>query len=354
MLSDIVLQFWDLLGEMSPYLLLGFFVAGLLSVLVKQETVERHFGGKGIVPIFKAVVFGVPLPLCSCGVIPVTASLRRHGASRGAATSFLLSTPQTGVDSILVTLSLLGPVFAIYRPLVALASGLLGGSLVSLLASGGEEKEKIEQCQDECCTGSQKQGKISRVFRYGFVTLPRDIAKPLVIGLLIAGVLSAIVPEDYFADIFGGGVLAMIMMMIVAIPVYVCATASVPVAVALIAIGVSPGVALVFLMTGPATNAAAIATIWKVMGRRTAIVYLGTVAVSALAAGLLLDYIYIGGSKPVVQSMGWMLPGYVKTAAAVVFIAITGAAFFSPPHAHEHSDSEQEKKGIEIGHSQER
>ncbi len=338
-LSDVGLQFWNVLGEMSPYLLLGFFVAGLLSVLVKPETVERHLGGRGILPVFKASIFGVPLPLCSCGVIPVTASLRRHGASRGAATSFLLSTPQTGVDSIFVTLSLLGPVFAVFRPLAALVTGLLGGSLVSFLTSEEEAREPAPTCQEACCTGKQKGGRISRVLHTGFVTLPRDIGKALIIGLLIAGIISAIVPDDYFAGVLGGGVGAMLVMMLVAIPIYVCATASVPVAAALIVTGVSPGVALVFLMTGPATNAATIATIWKIMGRRTAVVYLGTVAVTALGAGLLLDYLFAASGTSGMPAMPWMLPGFLKTGAAVVLLGVLGAALFSPSHKHSDSPS---------------
>lgn len=314
---------------MSPYLLFGFLAAGLLSVLIRPETVERHLGKRGILPVLKAAIFGVPLPLCSCGVIPVSASLRRHGASRAATTSFLLSTPQTGVDSILVTLSLLGPIFAVFRPLAALLSGLLGGSLVSLLTSGEKTPGSAAHCEEACCSGGQEHGRASRVFRYGFVALPRDIGKALIIGLLIAGAISVLVPKDYFAGILGGGIGAMFVMMLVAIPVYVCATASVPVAAALIATGVSPGVALVFLMTGPATNAAAIATIWKIMGRRTAIVYLGTVALTALAAGMLLDHIYMVSGTPAVQSMPWMLPGFVKTASAFVLLAVLSAAFFS-------------------------
>jgi uncharacterized membrane protein YraQ (UPF0718 family)/copper chaperone CopZ len=334
---DIGLQFWNVLRDMSPYLLLGFFVAGLLSVLIRPETVERHLGKGGILPILKASIFGVPLPLCSCGVIPVSASLRRHGASRGATTSFLLSTPQTGVDSILVTLSLLGPVFAVFRPLTALVTGLFGGSLVSFLTSGEKAQEPVTTCQEACCTGKQKGGKISRVLHAGFVTLPRDIGKALIIGLLIAGAISAVVPGDYFAGILGSGLGAMLVMMLVGIPVYVCATASVPVAAALIATGVSPGAALVFLMTGPATNAATIVTIWKIMGRRTAVIYLGTVALTALAAGLLLDYLFTVSGTTAAPAMPWMLPGFVKTVSAVVLLAVLGAAFFFS--SHKHSDS---------------
>ncbi|KPK67864.1 hypothetical protein AMJ82_09695 [candidate division TA06 bacterium SM23_40] len=316
---------------MAPFLIFGFFVAGVLSVLIQPEVVERHLGGRGLWQVIKAAIFGVPLPLCSCGVIPVAASLRRHGAGSGATTSFLISTPQTGVDSIMVTLSLLGPVFAVFRPLISFVSGLLGGSLVTYFgSSAGSREEPRPKCVEECCTGVEIQGKIPRVLRYGFITLPRDINKALIIGVLVAGAISALVPDDYFSWILGGGIVSMLVMMAVGIPIYVCATASVPVAAALIAKGVSPGAALVFLMTGPATNAATVTTVWKIMGKRTAGIYLGTVAVSSVAAGLFLDYIFEAGALPVASGMPWMVPGYVKTISAGALLAIMVAAFFRP------------------------
>ena len=199
---DIAREFWGVLTEMSPYLLFGFLVAGILSVFIRPETVERHLGGHGLWPIVKASAFGVPLPLCSCGVIPVAASLRRHGASKGATTSFLMSTPQTGVDSILVTLSLLGPVVAIFRPIVAFVSGVIGGSVVSLTQKNDPSTvETVEKCHDSCCsTDGPVHGKLMRVLRYGFVTLPRDIAKPLLAGLVIAGLIAVLVQRARSAD----------------------------------------------------------------------------------------------------------------------------------------------------------
>ena len=317
---------------MSPFLLFGFLVAGLLSVLVKPETVERHLGGRGFWQVFKAAVFGVPLPLCSCGVIPVAASLRRHGASAGATTSFLISTPQTGVDSIMVTLSLLGPVFAVFRPVVAFLSGILGGVLVNIFGyEKGAPAGGHPTCTAECCSGVENHGGgLMRALRYGFATLPRDIHKALIIGILVAGAISAAVPDDFFAGILGGGILSMLVMMAVGIPVYVCATASVPIAAALMMKGISPGAALVFLMTGPATNAATITTVWKVMGKRIAGVYLATVAASALAAGLILDAIVRGSGSHAMAHSHWMLPGSAKTICALALLAVLGYAFIRP------------------------
>ncbi len=214
-MTDLAREFWMLLGEMAPWLLFGFLVAGVLSVFLRPETIERHLGGRGLGPSLKAAAFGVPLPLCSCGVIPVAASLRRHGASRGATAAFLLSTPQTGVDSILVTFSLLGPVFAVVRPVVAFLSGVIGGAAVDLLgderdvpaapapdvagplalpaaASAGDPAGQA--CTDACCTAEPGEPWWRRVLTYGFVTLPEDLARPLLLGILVAGLIGFLVP----------------------------------------------------------------------------------------------------------------------------------------------------------------
>lgn len=312
---------WQVLGDMAPYLLLGFLVAGALSVVVSPEVVERHLGGRGMGPVVKASLFGVPLPLCSCGVVPVAASLRRHGASRGATAAFMLSTPQTGVDSIMVTLSLLGPVFAIFRPLAALVTGVVGGGLVSLLPAEPRESA-ASGCTDPCCAPDSGAGPVRRALRYGFVTLPGDIGRPMLVGLVVAGVLAAFVSDDLLAGLFGGGVLAMVVAAAAGIPVYVCATASVPVAAALIAKGASPGVALVFLMTGPATNAAAIATLWHTLGRRATVVYLASLAVCAVGLGLGLDALMATAPTEACHGMHQFVPVAVKNVCAVALLAV--------------------------------
>jgi len=328
-IKSIIIDFWDTVAEMSPYLLFGFLVAGVLSVLVSQHLVERHLGGRGIWPLVKASILGVPLPLCSCGVIPVSMSLHKHGASKGSTISFLLSTPQTGIDSIFVTLSLLGPLFAVFRPLAAFVTGIVGGVLVDVFGQSTEDKNRVPpKCSDECCSGEDKH-RVARGLKYGFVTLPRDIGKAMLVGLVIAAVISALVPDDYFAEKLGTGIFAMVVMMFLGIPVYVCATASVPVAAALILKGLTPGAALVFLMTGPATNAASFVTIWKVLGRATAITYLAAVAGCALLSGILLDYIAAGVDFEIAARPGWMLPPAVKHIAAVVLLAILTIAIFS-------------------------
>jgi len=322
---------------MAPYLLFGFLIAGVLSVLVSPELVEKHLGGHGIWPIFKASLFGVPLPLCSCSVIPVAASLRRHGASKGATTAFLLSTPQTGADSIMVTFSLLGPIFAVFRPLAAFLTGLVGGSIIETF---GSDEAKIEPCRDKCCCPTHPQSRLIRILHYGFVVLPKEISRPLLLGLVVAGAISAFVPSNFFSETIGTGFLAMVVMMVLGIPVYVCATASVPIAAAMMVKGISPGAALVFLMTGPATNVAAIATLWKVLGKQSALIYLGVVAISALGSGLLMDYIFTTSNVLPGSSTVWMLPLSVKTISAIVLLTIFGAAVLRP-RGKRHEDHEK-------------
>jgi len=320
---NILREFVATVAEMSPYLLFGFLVAGILSVWVSQELVERHLGGRGIWPLLKASLFGVPLPLCSCGVIPVSMSLHKHGASKGSTIAFLLSTPQTGIDSIFVTLSLLGPLFAIYRPLAEFITGIVGGVGVDFIA-GSKKNESAQpaKCTDPCCSGRHTESRLKRAVKYGFVTLPRDIGRPMLLGLIVAAVISSLVPDGFFAEKLGTGILAMVVMMLLGIPIYVCATASVPVAAALILKGLTPGAAIVFLMTGPATNAASFATIWKILGRRTAITYLVTVAVCALLSGIILDFIATGVDFEIVTRPGWMLPKAVKYASAAILLAV--------------------------------
>jgi len=298
---------WSVFGAMAPYLLLGFTVAGLLSVVISPEMVERHLGGNGLGQVVKASLFGVPLPLCSCGVIPVAASLRRHGASKGATTAFLLSTPQTGVDSIAVTYGLLGPFLAVVRPVAALVTGIFGGGLVQAFNGDGETVDESEaygaeapSCSSECCDDEKpkQRPKIVEALHYGLVILPRDIGKALILGVAISGLIAAFVAPQALESSLGGGLWPMLAAMAIGIPLYVCATASTPIALGLIHAGLSPGAALVFLISGPATNSAALTTLWKVLGRRAAILYLVTVAVTSLATGLAVDGLIGAGGLP--------------------------------------------------------
>ncbi len=327
-MKEILFETWRTVTEMSVYLLFGFFVAGLLSLFISPKTVQKHLGRGRWWPVIKASIFGVPLPLCSCGVLPVAASLREHGATKAATTAFLISTPQTGVDSILVTYSLMGTAFAIFRPVAAFLSGIFGGLLVSFSERHAEEAAPAPvECS--CHTNGTKP-TIASAFHHAFVTLPRDLAVPLLVGVLLSGLITTLVPANYFAGEFGGGFMAKLAMLVIGIPIYVCATASVPIAAAFMTLGLSPGAALVFLMTGPATNAAAFATVAKIMGWKTVALYILSVAVTALLAGVLLDQVFVWKGLQSASIAHNMMPPIVKNISAVVLIILLAAAKLAP------------------------
>ena len=353
---SVIVESWQVLGQMAPYLLFGFLMAGALSVVFSPEWIERHLGRRGFGPVLKAALLGVPLPLCSCGVIPQAASIRRHGASRAATISFLISTPQTGVDSIAVTYGLLGPFFAVFRPIAAMLTGLLGGGLVQFF---GEREPRDEagrpvnnnHCTESCCTDKGKHNFLVRALRFGFLTLPRDLGKSLLLGVLIAGAITALVDKNAWQPYLGGGIVSILVMIALGIPLYVCATASVAFAASLIHAGVSPGAALAFLISGPATNAATITMTWKLLGKRTVFVYLATIAASAIACGLAVDWLCPGVASAVpalaahehhhMHEIGWMSHAWAGVLLLVIGISYSwpmGGSAHSHEHEHENED----------------
>jgi uncharacterized membrane protein YraQ (UPF0718 family)/copper chaperone CopZ len=281
-------ELMDLTFEMGPWLILGFFIAGLLHVFFPDGKINRLLGKSNMQSVLRAALIGIPLPLCSCGVIPTGVSIHKNGASKGAAISFLISTPQTGVDSIMVTYSLLGIPFAVVRPVVALVTGVFGGFFTNKNDSHNPESngETISVAENK-----KIKNPFTEIFRYAFVDFLQDIAKWLVIGLLIAALIAVIVPDDFFASYIHNDFVGMLIILMASIPVYVCATSSVPIAAVLMLKGISPGAALVFLMAGPATNAATISVIGNAMGRKTLFTYLATLIVGALLSGLFIDYL---------------------------------------------------------------
>ena len=281
---------WMIINEFAPYLILGCLVSGILSLFLSVEVVQKYLGKSSLWSVVVASVLGVPMPLCSCGVIPVSAYLKKHGASNGATTSFLISTPQTGIDSIFLTYGMLGPFFAIYRPIVAFISGILGGSVVHFFDEGSSKVSEIS-CEDDCCDDQKNKSSIYRILHYGFIRLPLDIVNPLIIGILLSSLIIILIPANYF-EMFGSGILGMLIMLVLGLPTYVCATASVPLAFALYTKGFSLGAMLVFLMTGPATNITTMSVIYKVLGRKNLFIYLISIAFCAISAGFILDLIY--------------------------------------------------------------
>lgn len=301
--SHFIYALLNILNQMSPYILLGFILAGMLHVFIRPDTMSRHLAGHGWRPVVKAALLGIPLPLCSCGVLPTAVALRRQGASKGASTSFLIATPQTGVDSIAATYALLGLPFAIVRPIAALVGSVAGGMAVDR-SDKDEENDRQEDisstgCTDGCCRPSAADTEAPRSFlnkiwaavKYGLTDMVASVGKWLVIGLLVAAVITVAVPDSLFLSLAEYPLLAMLVMVAVAVPMYVCATGSIPIAMSLMLKGLTPGVGFVLLMAGPAANFASVMVLRKSLGRRATAVYVISVVVTAILFGLLIDYL---------------------------------------------------------------
>ena len=283
---EILIKYWNgisaLFLEMSPFLMLGFLISGLLYIVISKETIANNLGKPGALSVIKAAIFGVPMPLCSCGVIPVAASLYKRGASKGATLSFLISTPQTGVDSILITYGMLGPIFAMARPVIALITGVIGGLFTEQIIS--------EDYTTSIKTNHKHPKKtLKDAIKYAFISLPQDIAWPLIKGILMAGLITLLIPDNFFQDYGITGWSAMILMAVLSIPMYICATASVPIAAGLISSGIEPGAAFVFLMAGPATNIATISVIINTLGKKIVYIYLSTIFTCSIIFGALIN-----------------------------------------------------------------
>ena len=270
--------------EMAPYLLLGFFIAGVLHVFVPQYFYRHYLSKENKLSVLWAALLGIPLPLCSCGVIPTAIGLRNEKASKGAIASFLIATPQTGIDSILATFSLMGLGFAVVRPVAALITGVCGGLLVNRLV----REDDLPADRSSACE-TERGGRLWRVLKYAYYDMIRDIGLRLVIGLVVAALIQVVVPDRFFLQFGSQPLLQMLVILIIAIPMYICSTGSIPVAAALMMKGLSPGAALVMLMAGPAVNLASILVVHKSMGRRFTSIYLLTIVGFAIGFGLLLN-----------------------------------------------------------------
>jgi uncharacterized protein len=301
MIEKLLIEIWIVFLQMAPYLLFGLTIAGVLHVFFDRKFIIKHLGENNLFSVIKASLLGVPIPLCSCGVIPTALSLRKNDASKGATISFLISTPQTGVDSIAATYGMLGPVFAIFRPVVSFIMGIIGGYFVNLIDKDGTHHIH-EKGQDVCEKCKVKEnvtkedvsffGRIKEIIYYAYFDFLDDIAANLLIGIIIAGIISFVVPDNFFAMYVNNDLLSMLLMIVAGIPLYICATASIPIAVSLILKGLSPGAAFVFLAVGPATNAATMTMILKEMGKSVFAIYISVIAISSILAGFILNWVF--------------------------------------------------------------
>lgn len=342
----------NILNAMSPYLLLGFFVAGLLHIYLPKWRFSKKLSRKGLKSVSLSALFGVPLPLCSCGVIPTAMSLKKEGATDGATVSFLIATPQTGVDSILATYGVLGLPFAIIRPIVALIVGVVGGLFVDRFSGdkdkakdkdqdkakakevsrietkagvkvetkagekvgakvgakvetkvetkvgekvgvkvGAKSKEQTE-CGSSCCSYLKGAKELTFIdaLKYGFVDMLQDLGGWLTIGLVVAAAITAFVPSTIFEVLGDHYALNLLVVLLLSIPMYICSTGSIPIALSLLMMGVSPGAALIFLMAGPATNVATLTVLRKVLGTRTTLLYLLSIILGAIGFAIFIDF----------------------------------------------------------------
>ena len=347
MITDFLYEIYVLFLEMSPYLMIGLAFVAILDIYMTKEFVKKQIGKDSIWSIFKAALFGVPLPLCSCGVIPTTVYMADSKASKGAVTSFLISTPQTGIDSIIATYGMMGPVFGIFRPISALIMGIVGGIFINATNKDTPipEKKKLslgviaappKMVEEKVHKSFSERAKKS--IKYAFADFLDDIVIEFMIGLVIAGAITYFLPTEFLESTgLTTGILGMLVMILIGVPMYVCATASIPIAVSLILKGFSPGVAFVFLAVGPATNAASIGILSKSLGKKLITYYLFALIVMSIGFGYLLDYVFAyTGINPQTQlathahhdhSSG-LIPYEVQVVLAAIFTLLVIASLY--------------------------
>ena len=359
-LIKVSVSFVSFLLEASPFMLLGLFFAGILKAFLPDDFVKKHIGSHKKGGIFKASAFGIPIPLCSCGVVPAAAGIRKQGAGKGPVVSFLVSTPETGVDSIAITWAMLGPVMAVIRPVAAFITALFTGILVNLFDKDqkdftGDEKLEIEGCHCHSCgdsggsvflqthdahnhghdhCGCSNEGALGKnIFskfksgmQFAFIELTGDISAWFLGGVLFAAVIAAFIsPEMVHSVSSRSPFLIMFFMMVISVPLYVCATSSTPIAAAFLLTGVSPGAALVFLLAGPATNAASFSVISRIIGKKSAFIYLAGIIISSLVIGLATDYAFSFFGYTPVPSAGEIGEGigyYLELVSLIVLLAV--------------------------------
>lgn len=348
-------ELWFLIQEMAPWLMLGLIFAGLLKVYFPQRHIDKYLGKSNFKSALNAALLGIPMPLCSCGVIPTGISFYKEGASKGATNSFLISTPQTGVDSIFATYSMLGWPFAVLRPIVAFFTGVLGGVLTNWFIKETpkpkaaspfagfkldvQSVQGADSCADDSCgchtpKTIDKRHSLLRAADYAFVELLQDIARWLVLGFLIAALIAVLIPNDFFTRFQGWGILEILIVLAASVPIYICATGSIPVAAVLLMKGVSPGAALVFLMAGPATNVATMTVLGKTMGKKSLMIYLISITGGAIVFGLLTNWLFpadfILSKIKHIHGEGHdhqMLPAWFQMVSAIVLLTAIPAGF---------------------------
>ena len=352
-MMELLSNIWAVFLDTAFWLLLGLLAAGAIKSFIAEDTMQRWVGGSGFGAVSRAALFGAPLPLCSCGVLPAAIGLHRAGASKEATVSFLISTPETSVDSIAVTYALMGPLMAVYRPIAALVSAVITGMMTTLArndvplaasadataaaccssaaapaekacCSGGDDSAAAASCCASEAPVAEQQSRVFNAVKYAAAELLDDISAWMAVGIIIAGIMLTYIPPDWLAQ-WGQGLVAMLVMLLVGIPMYICAVASTPVAAGLVMAGVSPGVALVFLLVGPATNIAGLALVNRELGFRVTLIYIAGIAIVSVGMGLLLEYLLQTTSWQVDVRLGeasMMLPMLLSWGSAILLLVL--------------------------------
>jgi len=349
-ITGVLRESWEILNESAAWVLFGFLVAAIVKAFIPDKLVNRHLGTNGPSSVIKASLFGIPIPLCSCGVVPAAMGLRKQGAGKGATSAFLISTPETGVDSIAITWALMDPIMTVARPVAAFITSLAAGFL-EIFVGDRKPPEPVESegecsCSGECSASKKNNEKLSFHQRlkesldFVFDDLLADVGKWLLVGIFLAGIVSYALPPEIIENYLGNVTLQMLLMLVIGIPVYVCATSSTPLAAAFILKGLSPGAALVFLLVGPATNMATMTVVYKLLGRRSLFIYLASIAVSSLGLGYLLNLIYGSSSIAVrmtAECTSCTAGNIAQIAASVFLVFLVGRAMLVEWLAHHRS-----------------
>ncbi|WP_320044717.1 SO_0444 family Cu/Zn efflux transporter [uncultured Desulfobacter sp.] len=377
-IKNIIFEIWHVYLDVSVFMLFGFLVAALLYVFFKTDRIKKYLGKGRVKPVLRAALFGIPIPLCSCGVIPVATGLKKQGANDGAALAFMIATPESGVDSIAVSWAMLDPVMTVMRPIAGFITAISTGIAENIFRSREPKKPAVTpepflaQPSDysHTCNGSERtcanasgqtdqeqplSKRLAQGMEFAFGELLTDIAKPFAIGVFIAGIITFFFPSGISTWSQNNPLLSMLLMLVAGIPMYVCATSSTPIAAALILKGLNPGAALVFLLAGPATNAATMGVVKNIFGIRALAIYLGMISICALAMGALLDMTYrVLAIQPsvVMGTAAEMVPYSVELTAAIILAALLARSLLKKQdchcHDHDHDHMHSGKAPMEL------
>lgn len=331
LLLAFLVNFWTLLNSIAFFILIGVLVAGIFKLLIPDDFIKKHLGGSNFLSNIKAAVLGIPLPLCSCSVIPFVTALRKSGASKSATQTFLIATPITGADSILATYGVFGWVFTIYRLVSSVVIALLAGLLtllfvkeekVPLQASELKPLKKLETVSIEMLDKQSSKGK--QILAYAFDDIFKDIARSLMIGIIIGAVIVTFMPENLVEYISANTWLNYLLILAISMPLYVCATASIPLSLSLLSAGFSPGAAFIFLTAGPATNTITMSVVLKTLGKASLVIYLGSVLVGSLLFGYLLDMFFAESLSNInLFNLAEEDPGFLSQVSSVIVLYLS-------------------------------